>query len=101
MVSFSDPVKQEIWSTVRAINDAWTKGNGTVSDSAPSRGHQASQAVGRTASPSCSRSLIAAEEPEMSRPIHRMRPMHPGEVLRQDFLVPPEIRVGACRAGLA
>ena len=27
MVSFSDPVKQEIWSTVRAMNDAWTKGN--------------------------------------------------------------------------
>lgn len=27
MVSFADPVKQEIWSTVRAMNDAWTKGN--------------------------------------------------------------------------
>jgi hypothetical protein len=26
MVSFGDPVKQEIWSTVRAMNDAWTKG---------------------------------------------------------------------------
>lgn len=27
MVYFADPVKQEIWSTVRAMNDAWTKGN--------------------------------------------------------------------------
>jgi hypothetical protein len=24
---FDDPVKQEIWATVRALNDAWTKGN--------------------------------------------------------------------------
>jgi len=27
MISFSDPIKQEIWDTVRAMNDAWTKGN--------------------------------------------------------------------------
>ena len=27
MVSFTDPVKQEIWLNVRAMNDAWTKGN--------------------------------------------------------------------------
>ena len=27
MSSFADPVKQEIWATVRAMNDAWTKGN--------------------------------------------------------------------------
>ncbi|MDO8789891.1 MAG: nuclear transport factor 2 family protein [Sulfuritalea sp.] len=27
MVSFADPVKQEIWSTLRAMNDAWTKGD--------------------------------------------------------------------------
>jgi len=27
MVSFTDPIKQEIWATVRAMNDAWTKGN--------------------------------------------------------------------------
>ncbi len=26
-ISFDDPVKQEIWATVRALNDAWTKGN--------------------------------------------------------------------------
>jgi hypothetical protein len=27
MISFSDPIKQKIWETVRAMNDAWTKGN--------------------------------------------------------------------------
>lgn len=27
MVSFTDPAKQEIWSTVRAMNNAWTQGN--------------------------------------------------------------------------
>ncbi len=27
MVSLTDPIKQEIWATVRAMNDAWTKGN--------------------------------------------------------------------------
>ncbi len=27
MVSFTDPIKQEIWTTVRAMNDAWTRGN--------------------------------------------------------------------------
>jgi ketosteroid isomerase-like protein len=27
MVSFTDPIKQEIWATVRSMNDAWTKGN--------------------------------------------------------------------------
>jgi len=26
-ISFSNPTKQEIWETVRAMNDAWTKGN--------------------------------------------------------------------------
>lgn len=26
-VNFEDPLKQEIWTTVRAMNDAWTKGN--------------------------------------------------------------------------
>ena len=26
-IHFDDPVKQEIWATVRALNDAWTKGN--------------------------------------------------------------------------
>lgn len=27
MTAFDDPVKQEIWATVRAMNDAWTRGN--------------------------------------------------------------------------
>ncbi|TAJ94419.1 MAG: nuclear transport factor 2 family protein [Gammaproteobacteria bacterium] len=27
MPAFEDPVKNEIWATVRAMNDAWTKGN--------------------------------------------------------------------------
>ncbi len=26
-INFDDSVKQEIWATVRAMNDAWTKGN--------------------------------------------------------------------------
>lgn len=26
-INFSDPVKQEIWATVRALNDAWTQGH--------------------------------------------------------------------------
>jgi hypothetical protein len=26
-LTFSDPIKQEIWTTVRSMNDAWTKGN--------------------------------------------------------------------------
>lgn len=26
-INFNDSVKQEIWATVRAMNDAWTKGN--------------------------------------------------------------------------
>ncbi|HJU70872.1 MAG TPA: nuclear transport factor 2 family protein [Paucimonas sp.] len=27
MSTFKDPLKDEIWATVRAMNDAWTKGN--------------------------------------------------------------------------
>lgn len=27
IIRFDDPVQQEIWATVRALNDAWTKGN--------------------------------------------------------------------------
>ncbi|HZX33683.1 MAG TPA: nuclear transport factor 2 family protein [Rhodocyclaceae bacterium] len=26
-IPFEDPVRREIWQTVRALNDAWTKGN--------------------------------------------------------------------------
>jgi len=31
----------------------------------------------------------------MSRPVSRMRPVHPGEVLREDFLGPLEMSVNA------
>lgn len=31
----------------------------------------------------------------MSRPINRMRPVHPGEILREDFLVPLKMSVNA------
>jgi hypothetical protein len=27
MISFPDPIQQEIWAIVRAMNDAWIKGN--------------------------------------------------------------------------
>lgn len=27
MATFSDPAKEEVWARVRAMNDAWTKGN--------------------------------------------------------------------------
>lgn len=26
-IAFDDPIKQEIWLTVRSLNDVWTKGN--------------------------------------------------------------------------
>jgi len=31
----------------------------------------------------------------MSRPVNRMRPVHPGEVLREDFLIPLEMSANA------
>ena len=31
----------------------------------------------------------------MSRPVNRMRPVHPGEILREDFLVPLGLSVNA------
>jgi len=27
IIRFDDPVQQEIWAAIRALNDAWTKGN--------------------------------------------------------------------------
>jgi hypothetical protein len=27
IIRFDDPVQQEVWETIRALNDAWTKGN--------------------------------------------------------------------------
>ncbi|MBF0170450.1 MAG: nuclear transport factor 2 family protein [Nitrospinae bacterium] len=26
-IRFDDPVRQEVWETIRALNDAWTRGN--------------------------------------------------------------------------
>lgn len=36
----------------------------------------------------------------MSRPINRMRPVHPGEILREDFLVPLQMSVNALALAL-
>ena len=37
----------------------------------------------------------------MSRPTNRMRPIHPGEILREDFLVPLEMSANALALELA
>ncbi|MCE2858481.1 MAG: HigA family addiction module antitoxin [Oxalobacteraceae bacterium] len=37
----------------------------------------------------------------MSRPVNRMRPVHPGEVLREDYLLPLEMSVNALALALA
>ena len=37
----------------------------------------------------------------MSRPVNRMRPVHPGEILREDFLVPLEMSANALSLALA
>jgi addiction module HigA family antidote len=37
----------------------------------------------------------------MSRPINRMRPIHPGEILREDFLTPLEMSANALALALA
>ncbi|HEY9105047.1 MAG TPA: HigA family addiction module antitoxin [Roseateles sp.] len=36
----------------------------------------------------------------MSRPVNRMRPVHPGEVLREDYLAPLELSVNALAVAL-
>jgi antitoxin HigA-1 len=36
----------------------------------------------------------------MTRPINRMRPVHPGEILREDFVVPLNISVNALAQAL-
>ena len=36
----------------------------------------------------------------MTRPINRMRPVHPGEVLREDFLLPLGLSVNALSVAL-
>lgn len=37
----------------------------------------------------------------MTRPVNRMRPVHPGEVLREDYLVPLGLSVNALALALA
>ncbi|MDR2710846.1 MAG: HigA family addiction module antidote protein, partial [Burkholderiales bacterium] len=37
----------------------------------------------------------------MNRPINRMRPVHPGEILREEFLVPLGMSVNALALALA
>ena len=37
----------------------------------------------------------------MSLPVNRMRPVHPGEVLREEFLVPLQMSVNALAIALA
>jgi addiction module HigA family antidote len=37
----------------------------------------------------------------MSRPVNRTRPVHPGEILREDFLVPLEMSANALSLALA
>ena len=36
----------------------------------------------------------------MSKPVDHMRPVHPGEVLREDFLIPPGLSVNALALAL-
>jgi len=36
----------------------------------------------------------------MARPINRMRPVHPGEVLREDYLIPLDLSVNALAVAL-
>ena len=36
----------------------------------------------------------------MSRPVNRMRPVHPGEVLREDYLEPLDLSVNALAVAL-
>ena len=36
----------------------------------------------------------------MARPVNRMRPVHPGEILREDFLVPLRMSVNALAVAL-
>jgi antitoxin HigA-1 len=36
----------------------------------------------------------------MTRPVNRMRPVHPGEVLREDFLLPLKLSVNALAIAL-
>jgi len=47
-----------------------------------------------------SKSWTIAEGNNMTRSVNRMRPVHPGEVLREDFLVPLGLSVNALSVAL-
>jgi addiction module HigA family antidote len=36
----------------------------------------------------------------MTKPVNRMRPVHPGEILREDFLVPLDLSINALAVDL-
>jgi antitoxin HigA-1 len=46
------------------------------------------------------RSSIITKGKLMARPVNRMRPVHPGEILREDFLVPLQLSVNALSISL-
>ena len=47
-----------------------------------------------------SRLLIITKGTSMNRPVNRMRPVHPGEILREDYLVPLGLSVNALSVAL-
>jgi antitoxin HigA-1 len=46
------------------------------------------------------RSSIITKGKMMARPLNRMRPVHPGEILREDFLAPLQLSVNALSIAL-
>ncbi|HEX8740126.1 MAG TPA: HigA family addiction module antitoxin [Casimicrobiaceae bacterium] len=46
------------------------------------------------------RSSITTERSNVSHPVDRMRPVHPGEVLREDYLAPLHLSVNALAVAL-
>ena len=60
----------------------------------------ASASDGLKLGPPTSRSWITTEEVNMARPTNRMRPVHPGEVLREDYLAPLGLSVNALSVAL-
>lgn len=48
----------------------------------------------------CGQNYIEDRGNTMARPVNRMRPVHPGEVLREDYLVPLGLSVNALAVAL-
>jgi len=59
-----------------------------------------SASYGRALAQSTSRSWTTTEGINMARLINRMRPVHPGEVLREDYLAPLGLSVNALSVAL-